>query len=95
MSTAGGQDPQWRRDGKELYYVAQDHTLIAVPVRTEGTFRTGTPDLLFRPAFDPQSVRFGSAYAPAPDGERFLIIEHMRKDDPLLVVTTNWSASQD
>jgi Tol biopolymer transport system component len=94
VSIAGGQDPQWRRDGKELYYVAEDHTLTAVPVTAEGTFQAGTPDLLFRPAFDPQSVTFGSVYAPAPDGQRFLIIEHMRKDDPVLVVTTNWSASQ-
>jgi eukaryotic-like serine/threonine-protein kinase len=94
VSIAGGQDPQWRRDGKELYYVAEDHTLTAVPVSAEDTFQAGTPDLLFRPAFDPQSVTFGSVYAPAPDGQRFLIIEHMRKDDPLLVVTTNWSGSQ-
>ena len=93
VSIAGGQDPQWRRDGKELYYVAEDHTLTAVPVSAQGTFHAGTPDLLFRPAFDPQSVTFGSVYAPAPDGQRFLIIEHMRKDDPVLVVTTNWSGS--
>jgi eukaryotic-like serine/threonine-protein kinase len=93
VSIAGGQDPQWRRDGKELYYVAEDHTLTAVPVSTQGRFQAGTPDLLFRPAFDPQSVTFGSVYAPAPNGQRFLIIEHMRKDDPVLVVTTNWSGS--
>ena len=93
VSIAGGQDPQWRRDGKELYYVAEDHTLTAVPVSAEGIFRAGTPDLLFRPAFDPQSVTFGAVYAAAPDGQRFLIIEHMRKDDPVLVVTTNWSGS--
>ena len=94
VSIAGGQDPQWRRDGKELYYIAEDHTLTAIPVSGESTFQAGTADLLFRPAFDPQSVTFGSVYAPAPDGQRFLIIEHMRKDDPLLVVTTNWSGTQ-
>jgi eukaryotic-like serine/threonine-protein kinase len=91
ISIDGGQDPQWRRDGKELYYVAADRTLVAVPVETEGTFAAGVPDLLFRPSFDPQSVTFGSAYAPAPDGQRFLIIDHMQNDDPLLVVTLNWT----
>jgi hypothetical protein len=75
----------------ELYYVAADRTLVAVPVQTQGTFQPGVPDLLFRPAFDPQSVTFGSAYAPAPDGQRFLIIDHMRNDDPLLVVNLNWT----
>ena len=90
ISIEGGQDPQWRRDGKELYYVAADRTLVAVPVETDSEFAAGVPDLLFRPSFDPQSVTFGSAYAPAPDGQRFLIIEHMQNDDPLLVVTLNW-----
>jgi serine/threonine protein kinase/Tol biopolymer transport system component len=94
VSIGGGQDPQWRRDGKELYYVAEDHTLTAVPVTAQDTFQAGTPDLLFRPAFDPQSVTFGSVYASAPDGQRFLIIEHMRKDDPVLVVTTHWLGPQ-
>ena len=90
ISGNGGQDPQWRRDGKELYYVAADRSLVAVPVQTEGTFEAGSPDVLFRPSFDPQSVAFGAAYAPTLDGQRFLIIDHMRNDDPLLVVTLNW-----
>ena len=91
ISVDGGQDPQWRQDGNELYFVAADRSLVAVPVQTDGRFAAGDPDLLFRPAFDPQSVTFGSAYAPARDGQRFLIIEHMQNDDPLLVVTLNWT----
>ena len=95
ISVDGGQDPQWRRDGSELYYVAADFSLVAVPVKTQGTFTAGEPDLLFRPAFDPQSVMFGSAYAPAADGQTFLVIDHMQNDDPLLVVTLNWTRFED
>ena len=49
VSTGGGVAPRWRADGKELYYVAPDSTLVAVPViRAAGsTFETGTPVTLF------------------------------------------------
>jgi serine/threonine protein kinase/Tol biopolymer transport system component len=33
ISTAGGMQPRWRHDGKELFYVAPDSTLMAVPIR--------------------------------------------------------------
>ena len=32
ISVGGGAEPQWRRDGRELYYLAPDGTLMAVPV---------------------------------------------------------------
>ncbi len=31
-STAGGAAPRWRADGKELYFLAPDATMMAVPV---------------------------------------------------------------
>ena len=34
ISTAGGDQPRWRRDGHELFYIASDQTLMAVPVKT-------------------------------------------------------------
>src|SRR5439155_26117796 len=33
ISVGGGTEPQWRRDGKELFYLAADHMLMAVDVR--------------------------------------------------------------
>jgi Tol biopolymer transport system component len=38
----------WRRDGKELFYVAADRGVMAVEVRTALTFDFGKPTLLFR-----------------------------------------------
>ena len=33
ISTSGGSQPQWRRDGKELFYIAPDNTIMSVDVR--------------------------------------------------------------
>ena len=51
ISTQGGSRPRWRRDGRELYYVAADGTLMAVPVTLgAGTLQVGSPVRLFDPA---------------------------------------------
>ena len=39
ISTAGGDKPRWRRDGKELYYIAPDRKMMAVPVKTRTAVR--------------------------------------------------------
>ena len=43
VSTAGGVWPQWRRDGKELFFTALDGKLMAVPVKAGPTFEAGVP----------------------------------------------------
>jgi Tol biopolymer transport system component len=49
VSTAGGISPRWRPDGKELYYIAPDATLMAAPLAVKGgTLEPGTPAPLFR-----------------------------------------------
>ena len=75
VSIAGGAAPRWRADGKELYFLAPDAILMAVPVTGAGTsFEAGTPVALF----PTRIVNGGSVatnrpqYAVARDG-RFLI----------------------
>lgn len=46
VSTQGGRDPKWSRDGKELFYV-EGTRMMAVPVRTEGEFSSGRAQFLF------------------------------------------------
>jgi serine/threonine protein kinase len=49
VSTEGGNSARWRADGKELYYVALDKKLIAVPVVVrEAAFAAGKPEALFQ-----------------------------------------------
>jgi Tol biopolymer transport system component len=75
VSTAGGAAPRWRADGRELYFLAPNATMMAVPVTAAGTsFETGTPVALF-----PTRIVDGGTvtqnrpqYAVARDG-RFLI----------------------
>ena len=74
ISTAGGDEPMWRRDGKELYYLTPDEELMSVDVRTaSAAFQAGIPKALFRrncSAPDWQRI----IYVVSPDGQRFLML---------------------
>lgn len=48
LSTSGGIYPRWRADGKELFYIAPDNRMMAVPIDVVGTtLRPGTAVSLF------------------------------------------------
>ena len=73
ISTGGGEEPNWRCDGKELYYLAPDGRLMAVKIKTAPQFEVGTPKPLFQIrtyARGPSQKDF--RWALAPDGQRFL-----------------------
>jgi Tol biopolymer transport system component len=62
--------PFWRRDGKELYYLARDRSVMVAEVSTAPTFSFTKPRVLFKPqGAVPEVVRTISA-----DGERFLVV---------------------
>lgn len=48
ISAGGGNQPRWRRDGKELFYIAADGKLMAVEVKTAPTFEAGARRLFLR-----------------------------------------------
>src|SRR6185436_13493960 len=48
ITADGGIEPKWRRDGKELYYLAPDGKLMVVPVNAGATFSAGKPTALFQ-----------------------------------------------
>jgi hypothetical protein len=64
----------WRRDGKELTYLANDGNVMAVDISTAGGFRAGTPQPLFQaPAsFRRRSNLPGILANAAPDNDRFV-----------------------
>jgi serine/threonine protein kinase/Tol biopolymer transport system component len=71
ISTAGGSAPRWSADGKEIFFIAPDGTLMSVPVTaTESTFEAGTPVPLFSPGVARQI--FKAQYAVSRDG-RFIV----------------------
>ena len=58
VSTEGGAEPQWRRDGRELFYLGgRPRKLMAVDVRAVGaTFQAGVPRALFEANLDPRTT---------------------------------------
>jgi Tol biopolymer transport system component len=92
ISTGGGTQPMWRRDGKELFYLAGNN-ITAVDVNAGADhFQPGIPRVLFE-----TRIIAGRAtrnqYVVTADGQRFLIIsaaEH-GPTSPITVVM-NWTA---
>jgi Tol biopolymer transport system component len=86
ISTSGGTTPMWRRDGRELYFVTADGTLMATSV-TPGAFslENGTPTRLLQAqnAFAyPSTDGLRPTYAPSADGQRFLVLDPVEDDTP-------------
>jgi Tol biopolymer transport system component len=94
ISIGGGIAPRWRRDGKELFCIAPDGRLMAVPIREAGqSLKAGAPAALFqtRIVFSGITVRQKHQYSVAPGGRRFLIntIADEATTSPITIVT-NW-----
>jgi len=94
ISTAGGEHPLWRGDGKELFYIAGDGKMTSVSIRaTSGAkpvLEAGAPT----PLFDTRLRQgFYLEYAVTPDGKKFLLNRMVAESStPQLVVTQNWHA---
>jgi eukaryotic-like serine/threonine-protein kinase len=89
ISTSGGCDVRWRRDGRELYFVSVAGDLMAVPVTTTGTFNAGVPKPLFHVGTLGSMARRG--YWPSPDGQRFLVLTESSDTVPQITVVMNWT----
>lgn len=99
ISSEGGMDPMWSRDGKEIFY-RDGAKMMAVAVSTQPTFRAGRPELLWEGdyMFGPSaSCGFKgtttTSYEVSLDGQRFLMIKE--NDQNLyatkVVVVLNWA----
>jgi Tol biopolymer transport system component len=53
ISTNGGMQPKWRRDGKEIFYLGMDGALVAVRVSLGALAEIGKPERLFKTAIEP------------------------------------------
>jgi dipeptidyl aminopeptidase/acylaminoacyl peptidase len=89
VSTAGGSEPRWRRDGKELFYVAADRKLMSVPVKSGTTLQADAPRALFETTLPFAPAR--QNYSVSPDGQRFLLNTPAGTTSPIIIVE-NWSA---
>ena len=89
VSTDGGGDPKWRGDGKELFYVAPDRTLMAVKIQEGSQLAVSLPEPLFQLAMEYQPVL--DNYGPSRDGQRFLVkLPVERVTNVPIHVVLNW-----
>lgn len=93
VSKGGGQQPLWRRDGRELFYVAPDKKLTGVVVQAGSDFAAGEARALIdtRIASWERSTQ-GVQYAVTADGQRFLVNTATDTTVPITLVL-NWTAA--
>jgi len=90
VSTNGGSQPQWPKDGRELFFLDPSNKLTAVDVNTaNNTVKLGIPHVLFKPAGANQYFWF----AVNADGKKFLfdIVNSKPVAEPFTLVQ-NWTA---
>lgn len=73
VSTEGGEQPRWRRDGHELFYVAADKKLMSVIVRASAGFDADPPKPLFDTLMPVGYLGVSQEYDVSRDGQRILL----------------------
>lgn len=84
VSFDGGQQPTWRRDGKELFFQTPNRELVVVDVDTREAFTMGKPRVLL----ETQQL---ASYAVSANGQRFLFSVPVESGtNAPIVVVLNW-----
>jgi predicted Ser/Thr protein kinase len=106
VSPGGGFEPKWRADGRELFYLAPDRTLMAVDIQAAGPgaqasalvisvprplFRTNLMGAYLGSPF--LNTRVRNEYEVSADGQRFLLNEPVDGPSAYAVrILVNWIA---
>jgi Tol biopolymer transport system component len=99
VSNGGGDDPRWKADGRELYYLAPNGDMMAVPISGSDTAEPSTPIRLFATCTSGSIQRPGPPgsrgfYDVTPDGSRFLLACGSPSSNPsVITVSVDWAAS--
>jgi hypothetical protein len=91
VSRAGGRQPYWRRDSRELFFVSDTRKFYALKVPESGPSRDIEPEFLFDMHANVSNTR--NSYVPSADGQRFLIHQALDTQDAPINVITNWPAA--
>jgi len=91
LSSEGGRDPRWRRDGQELFYLSADGKVMSVSLSPGPALQAAVPRQLF------QAVGLTSGpfvdYSVRADGQRFLMWDFENPLGERLTVIAHWSAT--
>jgi hypothetical protein len=86
VSKAGGAQPLWRGDGKELYFLAPDGSVMFAAITTKAPVGAGEPQKLFSA---PVSLVIRRSYAVTADGQRFLM-PVLDDSNPPVITVDKW-----
>jgi Tol biopolymer transport system component len=92
ISTNGGGQPQWSRDGKEIFYMGFNGSIMVTPIETRGdAIEPGTPVRITDTGLGFSTVR--NHYSVSPDGQRILVsLRAGNTVSPPMTVVLNWTA---
>jgi hypothetical protein len=90
VSTGGGSEPRWRRDGRELFYLDSVGQLMSVAVTLAPEFRLGVAVPVFRTQLLSLPVAGSRRYGVSADGQRFLMNVVGGTSLPPITVILNW-----
>jgi serine/threonine-protein kinase len=96
ISTNGGSQPVWSRNGKELFYVDGLGRIVAVPIQPGIRLMTGSPSVIVEHPYAIVTGAIYRTYDVSPDGRRFLMISDRVATDgkpnvAQLNLVLNWS----
>ncbi len=92
LSSGGGAEPHWRKDGKEIFYLSPDRNLMAIGIALGPAPQIQRPHALFRAPII-QSNLLGNQFAASADGQRFLLgsAERTAKEEREIIVLSSWA----
>jgi hypothetical protein len=90
ISTEGGMEPVWNRNGRELFY-RNGGKMMAVDIATQPGFAAGKPRMLFEGPYELPPIPIAN-YDVSPDGQRFLMLKPSEQETaPTQInVVLNW-----
>jgi eukaryotic-like serine/threonine-protein kinase len=92
VSTNGGAQARWRKDGKELIFVSPEGKLMSAAVSAAaGTFKAETPKPLFESRIV-TTTRDVWQYDMTPDAQKFIINSRMEHSQEPITLYANWPA---
>jgi eukaryotic-like serine/threonine-protein kinase len=92
VSNGGGISPEWRRDGKELFYVSPDNEIMAAEVKGNGSsFQAGAPKPLFQ-THPYYGLFTGNLFDVTADGQRFIVDYDQGQAGRTIALVANWPA---
>jgi eukaryotic-like serine/threonine-protein kinase len=95
VSTTGGTQPQWARNGRELFYLSLEGSLMSVPVVPGRTWKAQTPVMVGEQDVLRDVSLSLRTYDVSPDGRRFLVIKdapgkNAPASPPQVIVAQHW-----